>query len=392
MTTMQKIRTYNGPALFCHGFRPFFLFAAIYAGAAVPLWLAAFAGDVRIPTVFAPRDWHVHEMLFGYVVAVIAGFLLTAIPNWTGRLPIQGAPLAILFSSWLAGRLVTMFSAFVGWQIALAIDAAFLLLLAAAAAREIIAGRKWNNLKVVGIVALLALTNIAFHIEAHLHGVAEYASRAGVGLVVTLVCIIGGRIVPSFTRNWLARRGPGRLPIPFGRFDAIVMLVSVVAMAGWVFSPSGRSVAAALAVAGLLHLVRLGRWAGYRTFSDRLVLILHVAYAFVPVGFFLTALSALDLVLPSAGIHAWTGGAIGSMTIAVMTRASLGHTGQALSASPVTQAVYAAVVLAALARICAALDPAYSVSLLAIAGVAWAAAFLGFALAYAPLLCRVRKF
>ena len=392
MTTMQKMRTYNGPALFCHGFRPFFLFAAIYAGVAIPLWLAAFAGDVRIPTVFAPRDWHVHEMLFGYVAAVIAGFLLTAIPNWTGRLPIQGAPLTILFSSWLAGRLVTMFSAFVGWQIALAIDAAFLLLLAAAAAREIIAGRKWNNLKVVGIVTLLALTNIAFHIEAHLDGVAEYTSRAGVGLVVTLVCIIGGRIVPSFTRNWLARRGPGRLPIPFGRFDAIVMLVSVVAMAGWVFAPSGRSVAAALAVAGLLHLVRLGRWAGYRTFSDRLVLILHVAYAFVPVGFFLGALSTLDLVLPSAGIHAWTGGAIGSMTIAVMTRASLGHTGQALSASPVTQAVYAAVVLAALARICAALDPAYSVSLLAIAGVAWTAAFLGFALAYAPLLCRARKF
>ncbi len=391
MATMQKLRAYRGPALFSYGFRPFFLFAAIYAGAMIPLWLAVFSGDARIPTTFAARDWHVHEMLFGYVSAVIAGFLLTAVPNWTGRLPIQGAPLLVLFSTWLAGRLAATFSVLLGWQIALAVDAAFLLLLAAAAAREIVAGRKWNNLKVVGIVSLLALTNIAFHLEAHFYGIADYASRAGVALVVTLVCVIGGRIVPSFTRNWLARRDPGRLPVPFGRFDAITMLIGTGAMVAWVVVPSGRFVAAALGIAGLFHLVRLVRWAGYRTFSDRLVLILHVAYAFVPVGFFLSALSCLDLVLPSAGIHAWTGGAVGSMTIAVMTRATLGHTGQALSASVSTQAVYAAIVLAALARICAALDPAYSVPLLMIAGIAWAGAFLGFALAYAPLLCRSRK-
>jgi uncharacterized protein involved in response to NO len=159
-----------------------------------------------------------------------------------------------------------------------------------------------------------------------------------------------------------------------------------------VLAPSGRLVAGALGIAGLLHLVRLARWTGYRTFSDRLVLILHVAYSFVPVGFFLAALSSLDLVAPGAGIHAWTGGAIGSMTIAVMTRASLGHTGQALSASISTQAVYAAIVIAALTRVCAALDPTYSVPLLTVAGIAWAGAFLGFALSYAPLLCRARKF
>ena len=392
MATMQKLRAYRGPALFSYGFRPFFLFGAIYAGAMVPLWLAMFAGDVRLPTAFAPRDWHVHEMLFGYVGAVIAGFLLTAVPNWTGRLPIQGAPLATLFAIWLAGRLATMFSGVIGWQFALAIDAAFLLLLAGAAAREIVAGRKWNNLKVVGIISLLAVANIAFHIEAHFEGIAEYSSRAGVGLVVTLVCVIGGRIVPSFTRNWLARREPGRLPVPFGRFDAIAMVSGVCAMIAWSMNPSGRLVAGALGIAGALHVARLVRWAGYRTASDRLVLILHVAYAFVPVGFFLTALSSLDLVAPSAGIHAWTGGAVGSMTIAVMTRASLGHTGQALSASIGTQVVYASVVISALARVCAALDPAYSIPLLIIAGVAWASAFLGFALAYAPLLCSNRKF
>ncbi|MFG3593258.1 NnrS family protein [Bradyrhizobium sp. RDI18] len=392
MATMQKLRAYRGPALFSHGFRPFFLFGAIYAGAMVPLWLAVFAGDVRLPTAFAPRDWHVHEMLFGYVGAVIAGFLLTAVPNWTGRLPIQGAPLATLFATWLAGRLAATFSSFIGWQIALAIDAAFLLLLAAAAAREIVAGRKWNNLKVVGIISLLAVANIAFHVEAHLKGIAEYSSRAGVALVVTLVCVIGGRIVPSFTRNWLARRGPGRLPVPFDRFDATAMVAGAGAMIAWTLNPLGLFAAGALGIAGVLHLVRLARWAGHRTVSDRLVLILHVAYAFVPVGFFLAALSSIDIVAPSAGIHAWTGGAIGSMTIAVMTRASLGHTGQALSASIATQVVYASIVVAALARVCAALDPVYSIPLLMIAGIAWAGAFVGFALAYAPLLCSARKF
>ncbi|WP_431015643.1 NnrS family protein [Bradyrhizobium pachyrhizi] len=391
MATMQKLRGYRGPALFSYGFRPFFLFGAIYAGAIVPLWMAVFAGDVSLPTAFAPRDWHVHEMLFGYVGAVIAGFLLTAVPNWTGRLPIQGGPLVALFGAWLAGRLAATFSGIIGWQFALAIDAAFLLLLAAAAAREIIAGRKWGNLKLVGIVSLLAATNIAFHLEAHLNGVADYSARAGIALVVTLVCVIGGRIVPSFTRNWLSRQKPGRLPVPFGRFDAATVAVSACALVAWAVVPSGRAVAGALGVAGVLHVIRLARWAGHRTISDRLVLILHVAYAFVPAGFLLAALSSLDLVAPSAGIHAWTGGAIGSMTIAVMTRASLGHTGQELSASTATQAVYASIIIAALARICAAVDPTYSIPLLMIAGIAWAGAFLGFALAYAPLLCSARK-
>lgn len=392
MATMQKLRSYRGPALFSYGFRPFFLFGAIYAGAMIPLWLAVFYGDASLPASFAPRDWHVHEMLFGYVPAVIAGFLLTAVPNWTGRLPIQGGPLMILFGAWLAGRLAVAFSGLIGWQAALGVDAMFLVLLALAIAREIIAGRKWNNLKVVTIVTLLAVTNIAFHLEAHFNGLAEFSSRAGIALVVTLVCVIGGRIVPSFTRNWLARRGSGRLPVPFGKFDAVTMVAGTAALIAWVVAPSGRLTAVALGVAGLLHVVRLARWAGERTLADRLVLILHVAYAFVPAGFFLSALSALDLVAPSAGIHAWTAGAIGSMTLAVMTRASLGHTGQALSASFATQAIYASIVVSALARIFAALEPAHSIPLLELAGAAWVFALLGFALVYAPLLGRARKF
>ena len=180
MGTMTKARAYRGPTLFSYGFRPFFLFGALQAGVMIPLWLAIFAGDISLPTAFAPLDWHVHEMLFGYVGAVIAGFLLTAVPNWTGRLPIQGPRLAVLFSTWLAGRLAVSFSGTIGWGAAMAVDPLFLLLLAAAATREIVAGRKWGNLKVVGVVILLAAANVAFHLEAHFSGLAAYSARASI--------------------------------------------------------------------------------------------------------------------------------------------------------------------------------------------------------------------
>lgn len=380
---IPRLRNYQGPALFSYGFRPFFFFGSVYAGTAILVWLPAFNGQIEISTAFAPRDWHVHEMLFGYIAAVVAGFLLTAVPYWTGSLPLQGRPLAILLSVWIAGRVAVCVSAWLGWAAATAIDGSFLVLLAAAVAREIVAGRKWGNLNVVVIVSLLAAGNLSFHIEAHLFGLAEYSTRASLALVILLVTLIGGKIIPSFTRNWLARRGPGRLPTPFGRFDVVTLGSSAGGLALWAIRPFDWTTGTLLFACGLLHVVRLVRWTGYRTFADRLVLILHVAYAFVPFGFVLTALSAFGVAAPSAGIHAWTGGAIGAMTLAVMSRATLGHTGRQLHASAATQAIYAAVVAAALARVCAALAPDHAGGLLAIAGAAWTLAFLGFAAAYA---------
>ena len=321
---IPRRQDYRGPALFSYGFRPFFFFGSVYAGVIILVWLPAFYGQLKLSTAFAPRDWHVHEMLFGYIGAVVAGFLLTAVPNWTGRLPLQGKPLVILFSVWVAGRVAVSASAWLGWAPAAVIDCAFLVLLAAAAAREIIAGRKWGNLNVVAIISLLAVGNVAFHLEAHFSGLAEYSTRAGIAVVMTLVSLIGGRIIPSFTRNWLAKRLPGRLPAPFGRFDIITVALSAIVLALWIARPLDRTTGGLLLMCGCLHIVRLVRWTGYRTFADRLVLILHVAYAFVPAGFILAALSAFDIVAPSAGIHAWTGGAIGTMTLAVMSRATLG--------------------------------------------------------------------
>jgi len=386
MTETPRRRTYDGLPLFSYGFRPFFLLGSIYAGLAILIWLPLFHGEIALTSIFAPRDWHVHEMLFGYLPAVIAGFLLTAIPNWTGRLPIQGKPLMALVAVWLAGRGCVTFSAYTGWLAAMLVDASFLLLVAAAASREILAGRNWRNMNVVILLLVLLAGNVAFHLEARFEGAADISIRLGIAVVVLLITLIGGRIVPSFTRNWLVRENPGRLPVPFGRFDIVAIAIGALALLSWIVSPIGDLTGAALALAGLLHLARLGRWAGDRTVRERLLLILHVGYAFIPLGFLLNAASAFGHVPAGAGIHAWMVGAAGTMTLAVMSRATLGHTGQPLTASRATQAIYAAIIVAALSRVCAVVDPAHSEPLLHLAAFTWAAAFLGFALRFGPLL------
>jgi uncharacterized protein involved in response to NO len=389
-TPIPRLRLYQGPALLSYGFRPFFLLGAAYAGLAVLVWLPMFLGELALYTTFAPRDWHVHEMLYGYLPAVITGFLFTAIPNWTGRMPIQGTPLLALVVVWIAGRFAVTLSASIGWLAAMVVDAGFLALIAAFTGREIFAGRNWRNLKVVGLVVLLLAGNVAFHIEAHVYGAADYSIRAGIAVVIVLIALIGGRIIPSFTRNWLVRENPGRLPVPFARLDVVIVVLSALALLVWVVRPDGVITGAVLAAAGALHIIRLARWAGDRTLRDRLVLVLHVGYAFLPIGFLLNAASAVGILPASAGVHAWMAGGAGVMTLAVMTRASLGHTGQALVASPATQAIYAAAVIAALARICAAIHPDLT-SLLYVAALAWAVAFLGFAVCYGPALLQRRR-
>ncbi len=388
---IPRFRAHQGWPLLANGFRPFFLLGSVYAALAILVWLPAFYGEITLNSAFAPRDWHVHEMLYGYLPAVITGFLFTAIPNWTGRLPLQGTPLLVLVIVWLAGRFAVTFSAGTGWLVAMLIDSSFLLLVAAAAAREILAGRNWRNLNVVVLVLLLLAGNVAFHLEAHFHGAADTGIGVGIAVVVLLISLIGGRIIPSFTRNWLVRENPGRLPAPFGRFDIIVVAIGALALMGWIVSPGSHLTGTTLAIAGVLHLVRLARWAGDRTWRERLLLILHIGYAFVPIGFLFNAASAFGLVAGSAGVHAWMAGAAGIMTLAVMSRATLGHTGQQLTASATTQAIYAAIIVAALSRICAVLEPDHSELLLHVAAFAWAAAFFGFAISFGPLLAGVHR-
>jgi uncharacterized protein involved in response to NO len=386
-TALARRLEYAGPALFSYGFRPFFLGGAMWSALAVVLWIPQYRGDLSLWTGFAPLDWHVHEMLFGYVAAVVAGFLLTAIPNWTGRMPICGAPLAALWGLWLAGRVAVLFSAQIGLPAAALVDVSFLAALAAAAAREIIAGRQWRNLRVLAIIGVLIAGNIVFHLEIMWSGSADYGTRLGIAAAVLLITLIGGRIVPSFTRNWLARNRGGRLPAPFSGYDAVTLATSALSLALWIALPASNVAGVALVAAALLQAVRLARWAGDRTLADRLVLVLHLAYGFVPIGFALIGASILSEAVPrGAGLHAWTAGAIGLMTLAVMTRASLGHTGQALVASAGTQAIYALAGGAALMRIAATF--AGSITLTYLASLAWVAAFAGFAILYGPLLAR----
>jgi len=391
-TTMELQRGWKGPALFSYGFRPFFLFGALHAAAMVALWVPWYLGFVGLPSAFAPVVWHSHELLFGYVPAIVAGFLLTAVPNWTGRLPVVGWPLAGLFGLWLVGRATVATSAALPPLAVALASLAFPAALLAVLLREILAGRNWRNVKVAIGVAALTTAQGLFHYEAWRFGRSTYGDHLAIAAALALIMIVGGRIVPSFTTNWLKQKNPGALPAPFDGFDRFAMVIAVAALAAWVASPalSGTSaaVAALLAVAGILQAVRQARWRPWRTLGEPLVAVLHVAYAFVPLGF-LVAAEAMWSEASTTGtgaVHAWTVGAIGLMTLAVMTRATRGHTGRPLTAPAGTVAIYALVVSAALARLLAAVVPETTFVALSLAGLAWVAGFGLFAVLYGPML------
>ncbi len=386
-TAGETLQTYRGMLVFSYGFRPFFLGGAIWAAAAMVLFTLMLHGTVQLPTAFSAIDWHIHELLYGYLPAIVAGFLLTAVPNWTGRRPVAGAPLASLFALWLAGRIAVAASAVIGWAAAAGVDTLFLIALGGVAGREILAGDNMRNMKVLLPAGLLAAGNFVFHIEAATAGAADYGKRMGIAAAILLISLIGGRIVPSFTRNWLAKSGEVNLPAPFGKFDLATMAVSAIALLGWIVSPEHRLTAVACALAGALQFIRLGRWKGHRTLAEPLVTVLHAGYVFVPIGFALMAAAIFwpGAVPQAAAVHAWTAGAIGVMTLAVMTRASLGHTGQPLAASNLVTGLYVSAATGAAARILAAFG-VWPVSTLTIAALCWTLAFAAFAFAFGPLL------
>ena len=219
---------------------------------------------MALPTAYPALDWHIHEMIYGYGAAVSPAFSLTAIPNWTGRLPLQGRPLIALTALWLAGRLAMAFSLFIGPWVAAAIDLAFLAAVIGFVARELRQGSQQHNRKILVVLAILWLGDLVFHVEAIGLGGADFGVRIGLAATLILVMLIGGRIIPSFTRNWLARMNPGPLPAPLDRYDIAAILVAVLALAAWIVAPQGRLVGAALLVAGLAQAARLARWRGWR--------------------------------------------------------------------------------------------------------------------------------
>lgn len=388
MLALRRRRMTDAPAFLRGGFRPFFLGGAAWAVIALALWLAMLAGGMASPSAMDPLVWHRHEMLFGFVGAVVAGFLLTAIPNWTGRLPIAGPPLAALAAMWLAARVAVLFSGSLGAAAAALVDAGFYLLLAGLAAREVIAANN-RNLPIVLLILLFGAANAVDHAAAAgLIADRDAGVRAGIGLVVLMISLIGGRIVPSFTRNWMARHDlPGSRPGQPTRFDLLVLAVTGIALLLWVLVGDARAAGAPILAAGALQLVRLARWRGYRTLREPLVAILHIGYLFVPIGLLLLGAAIAGAAIPrSAAIHALTAGAMGTMILAVMTRASLGHTGRALEAGAGTLAIYVLVVIGAVLRIAAPLGAIDYTFGMEVAALAWGGAFAGFLLVYAPVL------
>jgi uncharacterized protein involved in response to NO len=392
-TTAEQMRNWRGPAILTFGFRPFFFGGAVWAALAMLLWVLMISGVITLPTAFDPVSWHAHEFLFGYLSAISAGFLLTAVPNWTGRLPIVGWPLAGLFAIWVAGRLAVAFSAMLPAVLVTLVDLALPVTLGFMIGREIVAGKNSSNLIVLGMLAVFGMANAIFHWEAATVGNAAqgYGLRLGLGAGLMMVAVIGGRIVPSFTRNWLVKRGVGRLPTPpMRRFDKVALMLLLAALLLWGLWPTHPASGWALLVAGIIHVARLVRWAGYRTVPEPLVFVLHLAYGFLPLGALAVGCAILwpDHFSSAPAQHLWMAGTIGMMTLAVMTRATLGHTGQPLVAGPKTVAIYGALMVAVFARVSVGLCPQASGWLYDLAGLGWIAAFAGFAVIYGALLLR----
>lgn len=389
---IPRYRQGAGPALLSAGFRPFFLLAALWAALAVPLWLATLEGIVALPTILPPVTWHAHEMIYGFAAAAVAGFLLTAIPNWTGRMPLQNGPLAGLVGLWLAGRIALLMPEALGpWSTAV-IDLAFPSLFLATIAREIIAGKNWRNAPMLVALGLLLTGNLLVHLEAvSLAGTASLGIRLGIATLLMLIGLVGGRIIPSFTGNWLARQRSDRSPPAlFDRFDRGVLAVTGVTLVLWVADPDLVLVPWLALLAGAAQLARLSRWRGAATFREPLLFVLHIGYAWVGIGFLLLAASAVTALPASAALHAFTAGAVGTMILGVMTRASLGHTGNALAAGPATIAIYILVTVAAALRVGAPLLFEGHMLALVLSGLAWSAAFGLFVQSYAPILLRPR--
>jgi len=384
-------RGYSGPAFLSFGFRPFFFCGALFAGLAIPVWAALFSGRL-VPTAadFDPLRWHAHEMIFGYLGAIIAGFLLTAIPNWTGRLPVSGMRLAALLALWLLGRVDAVLVALgaIHPVPGLVLELLYWVALIFAAVREIVAGKNRRNLPVVLLLAAFGIADFVSFLPDWWAVDPILGARLALAVAATLISLVGGRVTPSFTRNWLAKEKGEPFPAPFGLIDKAAVAVTLVAMLVWAFLPEEKFTGLLLLLAGCIQAARLARWQGQRTFREPLVTVLHLGYGWLVLACFALggAAAAPDLVPPSPALHVLTAGAVGTMTLAIMTRATLGHTGRDLTADLGTRAIYALVTAGAALRVAAGWLPTEYAETAALAGLIWAAGFLVYVVKYGPYL------
>jgi uncharacterized protein involved in response to NO len=372
--------------MFRLGFRPFYLGAAAFALFAVPYWIAGLLGWVTLPSTMPPLFWHAHEMLFGFAMAVIVGFLLTAGKAWTGLATPRGATLAAMAGLWLAARLAALGAPYAVYAL---LDMALLPWVAWVLARVLLKAGNRRNLPLVVILLLMATANLMFHaaVLGWLRVDPLRALHAGLALIVMIECVIAGRVIPAFTMAAL----PGRqLKVPAG-LERSTLAVTAVSLAAWVLLPAHPATAVGLALAALLHLARLWHWQPWRTRARPILWVLHAAYAWLPVGFGLLAWAQVGGVAASAGIHALAVGATAGLIIGMVTRTARGHTGRALKVSRLEVAAYLLVAGAAVARVLLpTLAPAHTTNGLVLSASAWAIAFALYLWVFTPWLLSSR--
>ena len=381
-----------GYILFERAFRLFFPGAALFAAIAIPLWVFTLKTDLETPSGFLARDYHAHEMIFGYLGAVLAGFLFTAMPNWTGRPALAGVRLAFLFVLWLAGRLAIFTSA--SWPTAaVVIDAGFLLTVSSLAWKDVLAGGSVRNMPVCLLVSLLAITNIVFDFALLQGADTGWTERSSLAIIATLISLIGGRVIPNFSGNWMKKNNIAPLPAPFSLFDKAVLTATVITLTSWIITPDTSFTGYLFFITFFAHAIRLLRWRGWQTTAEPLVLILHIGYLWLVLWFGLTSLAILSPALfsLSSALHALTAGAIGTMTMAIMTRAILGHSDRKLSADGTTRIIYTLIVVGTFVRVFAQSFSLDFMLATAISGTLWSAGFLLFTLTYGPYCLSPKK-
>lgn len=377
----------TSPVMLQNGFRPFFLGAGLFAGLSVPLWMATYLSGA-VSFGWPAGLLHGHEMVFGFATAAFSGFLLTAVPNWEGGRACRGNKLALLVGVWLAGRAAVWCAAWLpGWLVAM-VDIAYLPLLAVVGIPELFKSSSNRNKVFLALLAGLTIANALVHLKALGFNPGASGNRIGLDLLIVLIAIIGGRVVPSFTQG--ALRSAGVVVRAPSKLDAIaiaavIALVVADAMA-WLY-PGGLYVVAAIAlVAGVLNALRMRGWGTLKTLSQPIVWILHLGFAWLAFG--LMVRSGYELLgLGAAALHGMAAGAIGTMTLAIMSRAALGHSGRPLVTPLPVVFAYVLVSIAALARLA---QPMLDSPALLVAATAWSMAFLIFSVVYWPILTRAR--
>ena len=376
-----------------YAFRPFFLLNGLFAIAVISVWLMALHGTGLASLPVTMLYWHGHEMVVGFGMAAMAGFVLTAVATWTDRPPLQGKLLGVLVFSWLLGRLAMMAATRLPYWLVASVDTIFPFLLVLLVGREVVEGRNRRNYPIVVITLVLAVLNLLYHLGTLriLPGMDRLALYFMIHLVLLMITVIAGRIIPNFTANWLRAQGHERLPKNHPLTDGITVVATLATGVSVSLTPFGPVTGIVAMVAALSHAVRLARWRGLATTSEPLLFVLHVAYLWLPLGYALTVLAAFGLVFPAtAALHALTMGAIGNMILAVTSRVALAHTGRSLHAPRLIVISYAILNAAVVARILSPLSSGLYAEMIDLSALGWIVTFAIFAGVYWPVLTRPR--